>query len=174
MGDHAVSPMGAGQRDDTTSHAVNAPLIEVFGLLLEAHARLVARLDRELLEHRGMPLKSFEVLIRLARTPGESLTAGELARAVALSSGGTTRLVDRLEARGLVARESDTRDRRVVRVGLTAEGRAALLEALPVHLEGLERHLAGALSRGELTALESAARALRDGFDVAVADRGGS
>ena len=118
MGDHAVSPMGAGQRDDTTSHAVNAPLIEVFGLLLEAHARLVARLDRELLEHRGMPLKSFEVLIRLARTPGESLTAGELARAVALSSGGTTRLVDRLEARGLVARESDTRDRRVSRSGV--------------------------------------------------------
>ena len=71
---------------------IDAPLIEVFGLLLEAHARLVSRLDQDLIDGCGMTLQSFEVLIRLARTPGSSLTAGELARAVALSSGGATRL----------------------------------------------------------------------------------
>ena len=152
------------------SQGVDAPLIEVFGLLLEAHAHLVDRLDQELVEAQRMPLQSFEVLIRLARTPGASLTAGELARAVALSSGGATRLIDRLEAAGLVAREADARDRRVVRVGLTAAGHDALLAALPVHLEGLERHLAGPLDPDDLTALEKALRSIREGFDAGFAD----
>lgn len=149
---------------------VDAPLIEVFGLLLEAHARLVAQLDRELVDGGAVSLQSFEVLLRLARTPGESLTAGELARAVALSSGGATRLIDRLEAAGLVAREADIRDRRVVRVGLTAEGSSALAAALPLHLEGLERHLAGPLAPDHLAAFAVAVRSVRDGFDAAVAD----
>lgn len=154
---------------DASSQGVDAPLIEVFGLLVEAHARLVAELDRELLESRGVSLQSFEVLIRLARTPSASLSAGELARAVALSSGGATRLIDRLEATGLVARRTDARDRRVVRVDLTAEGRDVLHAALAVHLDGLERHLAGPLAPNELAALENAVRSVRDGFDPTIA-----
>jgi len=165
-----VSFPSTQRRADAPAPGVDAPLIEVFGLLLEAHARLVSRLDQQLIERSGMSLQSFEVLIRLARTPGESLAAGELARAAALSSGGATRLIDRLEAAGLVTRGADARDRRVVRVGLTAEGRDALLAALPVHLDGLERHLAGPLAPDELTALENAVRSVRDGFDPAVAD----
>lgn len=170
MSSSPISSPAARSGRDAQSQGVDAPLIEVFGLLLEAHARLVDRLDQELVEAQGMPLQSFEVLIRLARTPGESLTAGELARTVALSSGGATRLIDRLEATGLVAREADPRDRRVVRVGLTAAGHDALLAALPVHLEGLERHLAGPLAPDDLAALEKAVRSIRDGFDAATAD----
>lgn len=166
MSSRAVVRAPVQQRGGLEGPRVDSPLIEVFGLLLEAHGRLVAHLDRELVEGSGVPLQTFEVLIRLARTPGESLTAGELARAIALSSGGATRLVDRLEAAGLVARAADVGDRRVVRVGLTAEGRAALFAALPVHLEGLERHLAGPLAPGELVALEHAVRAVRDRFDA--------
>lgn len=146
--------------------AVSDPLIEVFGLLLEAHSRLVARLDRDLMEGAGVSLQTFEVLIRLARTPGETLAAGELGRAVALSSGGATRLTDRLVAAGLVTRAADVEDRRIVGVSLTVEGRAALLAALPIHIEGLQRHLADPLDPGELIDLEHVMRSVRDHFDA--------
>lgn len=165
-----VSPPSDQQPTGTRPPGVDVPVIEVFGLLLEAHARLVSRLDQELVDGEKVSLQSFEVLIRLARTPGESLTAGELARAVALSSGGGTRLVDRLEAAGLVVRGADTADRRVVRVGLTAAGRKALFDALPIHLAGLEEHLAGPLSSLELEALGRTARSIRDGLDAALTD----
>lgn len=160
-----VSAARTRARSDPSALSFDAPLIEVFGLLLEAQSRLVAHLDRELIERQGMSLQHFEVLIRLARTPGESLTAGELARAVALSSGGATRLVDRLEAAGLVARRAHARDRRIVRIVLTTAGRTALRSALPIHLEGLERHLAAPLAPDDLVALESSIRSVRDAFD---------
>ena len=56
---------------------------------------------------------------------GSASTVAELARECQLDSGGMTRLLDRLEAKGLVRRERSSEDRRVVSLGLTDEGRAA-------------------------------------------------
>ncbi len=56
---------------------------------------------------------------------GSASTVAELARECQLDSGGMTRLLDRLEAKGLVRRERSSEDRRVVNLELTDEGRAA-------------------------------------------------
>ena len=77
--------------------------IHTFGLLLEAHQRLTRLLDAELRRSDGISLQTFEVLLRISRSPDGRLTMSELAEQVALSAGGTTRLADRLERDGLVA-----------------------------------------------------------------------
>jgi DNA-binding MarR family transcriptional regulator len=80
----------------------------------------------------------------------------ELADAVLLSRSGLTRLVDRMEAAGLVCREAHASDRRGANAVLTAAGRAALRRAAPVHLRGIEAHFARHLSDAEVETLRAA------------------
>ena len=60
----------------------------------------------------SLSVQWFEVLIRLARTPGQRLRMSDLAAQTTLSASGLTRAVDRLEAAGLVDREACPTDRR--------------------------------------------------------------
>lgn len=72
--------------------------------------------------------------LRFLRDSAEAPTAGEVARALALSGGTVTGILDRLERRGLLERRRGERDRRRVRVELTEEGRRVAWEApLPLH-----------------------------------------
>ena len=60
---------------------------------------------------------------------------------VALTTGGVTRLVDRMVDAGLVARQNCPNDRRSIHVVLTPEGRAVLERAVAAHVDGIDRHL---------------------------------
>src|SRR5919107_4019943 len=60
-------------------------------------------------------------------------TVAELARELQTDAGAMTRLLDRLEAKGLCRRERSTEDRRVVRIALTADGEKAAAQ-VPVVL----------------------------------------
>ena len=59
---------------------------------------------------------------------GSASTAAELARACRLDAGAMTRLLDRLEAKGLLRRERSAADRRIVTISLTDDGKAAAKE----------------------------------------------
>ena len=137
------------------------PRITTFGLLLEAHADLVGVLGRDLEARAGLALSSYEVLLRLGRQPDGRLRMSELAGSVALSASGLTRLVDRLEADGLVARERCPDDRRGAFAVLTAAGRERLEAATEVHAAGIDRHLMARLDAEELAALRRALGKLR-------------
>ena len=76
------------------------------GLLFEAYAGLSAALERRLADECDLSIQWFEVLIRLARSPGHRLRMCELANQVALSPSGLTRAVDRLEVAQLVTRST--------------------------------------------------------------------
>jgi MarR family transcriptional repressor of emrRAB len=89
--------------------------------LLGAHA-LVAT-DR-MREATGMELSSAAVLSAL-RTFADGASIDDLRRILGLSHSGGVRVVKRLEAQGLVAREPDPADRRAVRLHLTGEGNRA-------------------------------------------------
>lgn len=137
--------------------------ITLMGLLLESHARLTRVLGAELEAACGLPLTWYDVLIRLGRAPEGHLTMSQLAGEVSLTSGGITRLVDRMVAAGYLERSSCPTDRRSIHVGLTAAGRRKLDEATVEHLKGLDRHLLGPLDEADRAALASALRKLRDG-----------
>ena len=96
-------------------------------------------LDSELEAAHGLPLTQYEVLLYLDAAPDRRLRMTELARSVLLSQSGVTRLVDRLEARGLVVREPCPEDRRGLLARITDEGRRRLAEARPTHLAGIRR-----------------------------------
>lgn len=135
--------------------------ITLMGLLVESHARLTRVLGDELEATCGLPLTWYDVMIRLGRSPEGHLTMSRLAGEVSLTSGGITRLVDRMVAAGYLERSGCPTDRRSVFVALTPEGSRKLEEATVRHLEGLDRHLLGPLDETDRVSLAAALRKLR-------------
>ncbi len=85
---------------------------------------------------------------------GQSSTGAELARDCQLDAGAMTRMLDRLEAKGLCSRSRSERDRRLVHIALTDSGQRAA-QALPgVLSEVLNQHLAG-MSADEFATLKT-------------------
>ncbi|MBT8250452.1 MAG: MarR family transcriptional regulator [Acidimicrobiia bacterium] len=124
-----------------------------FGKLLEVQARLQKLLDRQLEDAVGLPLTWFEVLLRIARSDDQVLTMSALAGQVVLTSGGVTRLIDRMTEEGLVERVPCPGDRRVNWIKLTARGQKTLEDAAAVHLEHLDEEFAGRLNASEMAGL---------------------
>jgi MarR family transcriptional repressor of emrRAB len=117
--------------------------------LLGAHALVVA--DR-MREAAGMELSSAAVLTALETFAGGA-SIDALRRVLGLSHSGGVRIVKRLEAEGLVAREPDPADRRAVRLHLTGDGRRKARRLLVARQAALTPLLAG-LGERESAALE--------------------
>ncbi len=110
--------------------------------LLRVHATLTRELDEELRRSHGLPLSSYDVLVNLESAPDHQMRMSELADAVLLSRSGLTRLVERLERDGLLARADCPDDARGSLAVLTEAGLARLAEARKTHLTGVrERFL---------------------------------
>lgn len=120
---------------------------------LQAHSVLVDALERDLMTARGLHLSWYEVLLHLGLAPDGRLRMLDLSRSLLLSKSGVTRLVDRMEASGLVARRPSPRDRRVTWAAITPVGRRALRGAVPVHLRGVEEHFVRHLGSEEVRTL---------------------
>jgi MarR family 2-MHQ and catechol resistance regulon transcriptional repressor len=139
------------------------PRITAVGLLFEAHAALSARFTVQLAEH-GLSQIEFEVLLRLARSPGQNLRMTDLSAQTTLSTSGVTRVVDRMERDGLVSRKSCSSDRRISYAVITESGLARLGDALPGHLDLIDQWLTGRLCPERLDALLDGLRRVRDGL----------
>lgn len=120
--------------------------VQLFGLLLETNARLSRSLGLELETTCDITLAWFDVLLQLRRSPDGRLKMNQIADAIVHSNGGTTRLIDRLEAAGFVLRQNCPSDRRAIHVAITDAGNAKLDQALSVHLEYLQENLVNRLS----------------------------
>jgi DNA-binding MarR family transcriptional regulator len=107
----------------------------------------------------------FDVLATLRRTGGPSgLPASELASRCMLSTAAMTNRLDGLEGRGLVRREADGADRRVVRISLTPAGEALIDEAFPRHAANQQEMVDG-LSRDEREGLAAVLRRLLSAYE---------
>ena len=117
--------------------------------MLRAHAALTKQLDAELEARHGLPLSSYEVLVRLADAEDERMRMCDLASSIVLSRSGLTRLVDRLERDGLIVRESCASDARGAFARLTPRGREVLEAARTTHHAGVRELFLGRLSPDE-------------------------
>ena len=123
--------------------------------LLRAHASLMRELATDMAAKTGLPLGDFEVLVVVASAGGE-LRMTDLASRAFSSRSAISRRVDRMVEEGLVGRKSSDSDGRGVVVMLTEAGMARLVEAMPVHLEGVSKLFLERLDDQDLAVLERA------------------
>ncbi len=109
-------------------------------LLGRARASLLSGLDAELARF-GLSGMQFAVLKHLA--DGSARTAADLCRYMQYDTGAMTRILDRLEEKGLMRRERSREDRRTVVLRLAPSGRAQLPRLVSAASRVLEAHLAG-------------------------------
>jgi DNA-binding MarR family transcriptional regulator len=128
--------------------------------LLQTHAALVPRLDRDLHQATGLPLSWYDILLELAAAPARRLTMTELGERAVLSRTRVSRIVNELETAGLVRREGNPDDGRSAFAAMTPDGLARYRAAVPRYLESIEKHFAAALTDEELELVTKALRKL--------------
>src|SRR3954464_10381093 len=121
--------------------------------LAALHGLIEAELERSLASTVELSVVEYTVLDALSRQDGWHMRMQQLARAAALSSSATTRLVTRLEDRGLLTRILCADDRRGIYTELTPAGQKMLGHARPIHDHALEQSLARAEQIPELEGL---------------------
>jgi DNA-binding MarR family transcriptional regulator len=144
---------------------LDEPHLAAWRALLHAHAAALGRIERDLARAGPelVPLTWYDVLIELLEAPDHRLRQRDLARSVVLTRSGISRLIDRLEAAGLVAREPDPADRRGTLIALTDAGRELIDRLTVAHLDN-EREILGALTETEQRRLAELLRKLQLGL----------
>jgi DNA-binding MarR family transcriptional regulator len=108
-------------------------------------------------------LSDYDVLFTLSRAPEHSLRMRDLGESILLSQPSVSRLVDRLAARGLVAKRPDPDDGRGVIAELTDAGEAAFRRAAVQHMRSISARVGGVLDDAELARLTELCDKLRLG-----------
>jgi DNA-binding MarR family transcriptional regulator len=151
---------------------VTKPALRVH-LRLATCRNLLMREARRSVERWQLTLPQFDVLAELSRAVDQGFTFVELSRLLLVTSGNLTGIVDRLENDGLVRRETDDRDRRLVRIVLTKKGRQLVEQIMPLHAADIHAMLAF-MPAEQLASLNEMLGRLRDGLrSGAAASEGG-
>ena len=160
--------------DITSRYAEIDPEVEGAISRLSSINKHVNREFEDTLAGHGLNQGEYRLLLRLAtRAADNRMSAGELSRALMLSSGAMTNRLDRLETAGLVRRVPDPRDRRGVMVELTDEGRRQI-DAAVVEQAAKEIDVLSALSARELTSLNQLLRKVLSSLETrSAADKAG-
>ena len=145
--------------DEQQDHAATAgreqAVVALWGELTQATDHVRARLSRLLGAGPGLAPDEVELLMLLADAPERRLRMIDVSESLRLSKSGVTRLVDRLQERGLVVRAACPSDRRVVYAGLTEHGATVLEAAAPIFVSGLMEHLGGRLDEARVERLRA-------------------
>ena len=97
--------------------------------LVRLEIALWERIDQRLLAKHGLPLSSFETLYIIWNAPEQRLRVGEISQSLGVTVGGTSKIIDRLDRAGLIAREPDPDDRRAAQIVLTPIGQRTVAQA---------------------------------------------
>jgi DNA-binding MarR family transcriptional regulator len=135
----------------------DSPQIEAYRLFLKLH-RLFQELNREEFRPYDLSTPQYAILF-YASEAGVPLST--ICHEMLADNSNLTRMVDRLEARGLVRRAPDSSDRRVTLVQLTPEGKALLDVLYPRHRAYVEKRMSS-LRPEQLAALHDAMKVLYD------------
>jgi DNA-binding MarR family transcriptional regulator len=119
---------------------------------------MLAAVDRELAQDKRLaPLEmsaaQWIIIANLAAGPGEPKSAADLCKVISYDAGAMTRMLDRLEAKGLIRRTRCSEDRRLMKLELTEEGRAAYPRMREISMSVANRFLRG-FSKTEARQLE--------------------
>lgn len=144
-------------RDPAALPGVAPRPAETWLRIVQVHDRITRRVDSALHRQHGISLTGFEALRRIAESPGQRASMGEVAEALGLSRPGVTSTVGRLVADGLVLRERGEGDQRLLHATLTGAGRQRVAEAATTHDE-LVAHLLTLLGNDAAVVTDALAR----------------
>jgi MarR family transcriptional regulator, multiple antibiotic resistance protein MarR len=128
-------------------------------LVSRVRVEMLTALDRELAQDKRLaPLEmsaaQYIIVASLASGPGEPKSAADLCKVISYDAGAMTRMLDRLEAKGLIRRTRSSQDRRLMNLELTEEGRTAYPRMREISMGIANRFLRG-FTRAEARQLES-------------------
>jgi DNA-binding MarR family transcriptional regulator len=154
----------ASEVADGAAHRLTArdPRLDTWRAFLTAHALLTRRLDEDLRAENGLTLGEYSALLQVAEAPDRSLRMNQLADGILLSRSGVTRLIDRLEADGLIARSTCTEDGRGSLAVLTEAGLDRLRAAAGTHLRGIDQYFLSIVPDAELDHFQITFRAIAE------------
>lgn len=131
---------------------------------LSMHARLTARLHRDLQVESGLSLADFDVLVQLTDRPGARARVLELAEALQWEKSRLSHHLSRMQRRCLVVREECPDDGRGAFIVLTGEGREAIEGAAPRHVATVREVLLDRLTPEQVVVLGDIAESVLDGL----------
>lgn len=156
-------PQAAAEAEPGCPPAPAPGLAQGWCALSALHSRIESHIERALQAGHDLSVREFSVLNVLSEQhdgPGGHLRMHQVADSVVLSQSATTRLVTRLEERGLLSRYLCPDDRRGIYTNVTRDGLALLVEARPTHDGALCEALQDAARRPELAPLVTAVEGL--------------
>jgi DNA-binding MarR family transcriptional regulator len=139
----------------------DSPQIETYRLFLKLH-RLFQELNRDEFRPYELSTPQYAILFHASAT---GVPLSQICQEMLADNSNLTRMVDRLEARGLVRRAADPTDRRVTLVQLTEAGQELLDELRPRHRALVEQRMSH-LSPEQLAAFSAAMQTLYDALQV--------
>ena len=146
------------------SPTADDPALDVWRAFIQTHARLIHKLDEELQSAHGLSLAEYDALIQLVSAPDRRLRMSVLADRVLLSRSGITRLVDRLEADGMVQRSVCPTDARGSMAAITQLGVTRLRAASKTHLDGVRRYFLDVIAADEQAVVQRSFERVANGL----------
>ena len=138
---------------------VTSDLRELFNDFIRFEIELWNAVDARLKAEFGLPLTHFEPMSVMDKIPG--CRVYDIANELGITTGGTSKLVDRIEASGYCRRLPNPDDRRSSLLELTEEGRHLFVKAGEAFDDELQRRLGAALPERTLRQFASTLSRLR-------------
>jgi DNA-binding MarR family transcriptional regulator len=152
---------------DIYDSATYEPRRGIGHLLSRVRAELLAAIDRAMATDEqlsSMEMSSAQFVIMATLSMGVAKSASDLCKGISYDAGAMTRMLDRLEEKGLLRRSRDPSDRRLVNLEITEKGNAALPRMREVSMGVLNRFLQG-FTKAEARQLESFLTRMLDNAD---------
>lgn len=134
--------------------------VEEIEALLRHVSVIIRKRGREILSSFGITPPQLNALLILIAEDG--ITMGELCSRMYLACSTATDLIDRMERNGLIERERDQNDRRVIRLRVKDPGRAVIEEVMKAR----KRYLGGVLRQVPEEEHDMLIKSLRDLYDI--------
>ena len=149
---------GAREVSDIYDSSSYQPGRSIGALLSRVKIEMLTAVDRELAQDKRLALLDMSaaqwiIVANLAAGPGEPKSAADLCKVISYDAGAMTRMLDRLEAKGLIRRTRSSQDRRLVNLELTEEGRATYPRMREISMNVANRFLRG-FTKAEARQLE--------------------
>lgn len=144
----------------------STPLAEMMIRLYRVRDIIYENSRRRVKRDFGLTRAEFEVVVTLRTVPPpHRLTPTQLQKSLLITPGGISKVLNNLEARGLISRSRDTGDGRSRSVRLTAEGVALAETMLPKVIEDYRQQLSAGLDASQMRELSKLLRAALKGLE---------